>query len=407
MKLFEIIKIACETCGHENNYREYKVINPENNPELKKAIMDDSIFRYTCSKCHNETYYHHPLFYYDPIKKYALVYTDNEDQFLDEMSALRQGRLFKDYKIRMCNTWMSFKETIMAFDHDLDDRLLIIYKYILLKDFRTRYPDAGKTIAFYDHRDEEMMVVVSENVEPKFFVFPERWYKAKMHDRLIQRLLRNDMSYLIDESFNRKVKNLTLYVNVATVETKTEVLECLISPFDHAYVHDHVYVNHTEGIITSINKIDVRDIDHRTYIIEKVLPTTDIRIDHDRRILESLFEEIEESITRNTLMEILSLICDVKVYMPLLVRDDTIELILINTSDRRSLVPIYTDIEGLKDMYPDTYIIEEDFYHLLDHDLITSDGFIFNPHLNSMFIADERFLTLLRQYLNTRKSRLN
>ncbi|WP_288153692.1 CpXC domain-containing protein [uncultured Sharpea sp.] len=153
MSHYEVIPMQCPKCGNMNHFKNYNSINITVTPELKKAIMNDDIFKFECQDCHHVEYLRHQLFYHDTKNKIMLQYAKDPEEIEQTLAALKaEGLDLSSYKIRWTNNWYVFKEKIQIFDHHRDDRILAIYKENMLKKFYEEYPEAGHAVVFY-HAD--------------------------------------------------------------------------------------------------------------------------------------------------------------------------------------------------------------------------------------------------------------
>ena len=68
----EIVKdIVCPQCGESQKYRLFSSINSRENPELKQAILEETLFDWRCRRCN-----------YFAAMAYPFVYIDNEAGFV-------------------------------------------------------------------------------------------------------------------------------------------------------------------------------------------------------------------------------------------------------------------------------------------------------------------------------------
>lgn len=416
MSHFETYDIACEECGSENEYKEYKSVNATLDPELREAIMDDSIFRYECHSCHHVTYYHHPLLYHDMEHRFMIQYSNDLKEFKESLHLMRIEGMITDYTIRWTNNWYVFKEKIEMLEHQRDDRIISIYKDILLEDFKKAYPEAGDAVVFYDFTDEETMVVISEEMDPKLYAFPAEWYENKKQDPLIQKILHYDTTINVDEDYSKRLFDLRILVDLAEVETETAVKLYALTAFDEAQIGDHVLVahpgaidGHIEGIIRQLYKKDARDVPAGTPFIEKVLPEESQEDIINGLHLESLLGDIQDNIEETQLIELMDLLLDVKVSFPLIkdLSSGELENVVIEAQGGELFIPLFTNKDEAKEQYDDSYLIVEDrFRRIIDQEHDEIEGFLINPY-SDYFVADHNFLELLVQYEQSKRLQVN
>ena len=69
----EIVKdIICPQCGEPQKYRLYASINAKENPELKRRILDETLFDWRCNRCNYFAAMAHSFLYTDPEAGYVV-----------------------------------------------------------------------------------------------------------------------------------------------------------------------------------------------------------------------------------------------------------------------------------------------------------------------------------------------
>jgi len=122
----------------------YPQIDAGESPELKKAILDEKLFDFTCSSCGLNADYAYPVLYHDREKSYMIYYTQNVD-------AVNQSRLpiyLKQVKKRVVTSPKELKEKILIFDNGFDDVAIEMVKSAMQKILVKKYNDANTKIYF-------------------------------------------------------------------------------------------------------------------------------------------------------------------------------------------------------------------------------------------------------------------
>jgi|GEM_PF-1259413 len=411
MSHYDVCKVVCEQCAYASDFRSYTSVNLSDAPHLKAAVLSDDIFKFECPHCHHVTYIHHPLFYHDSSRNLMMQYGAEAEPFEENMRTLRmEGLLLNEMTIRFTNNWSSFKEKIRIFDHHRDDRLIEIYKSFLIQNFRRTYPDAGQIVALYDAAPEEVIVVISENEQPKVYAFPNDWYDANMADAMIRKILAHDTSLVVDQSFAEKVSTMMLGVSVAHVQLAYGIRRYLFHSLDQARVGDHVLVyvpgeGETEGVIRRLDTADVRDVEINTPLILRVLRKRDSQDDSITEDLEKLCHTMNDVPDDSVMPELLNVLCDVKVFLPLVRDKDTGELTrqMVFQEDSPPVLPLFTREMAAKTFSPLGLVFEDSFVDIARLYEGESVLFSINPHLHDIVLLPERIKDLVLDYEKQRR----
>lgn len=398
------LTLPCESCGQLNAFPHPYIVNVAKEPALKQAIMNDDIFKYECAFCHHVTYYYHSLIYFDPQHKLFICYCENQEEFSHLMALQFLGDHLRDYIIRYCDNYFAFKEKIQIFDHQRDDRLIAIYKDMLLNEFKKTYPDCGRALAYYDSSSQESIVVISDHYGVKCYSFSESWYQSHAANAMLTHVLHYDTSPLIDEHYVKQLYGLNIPIILVRVMVMGQMIDYVVNANDHVHVGDHVEViYHGEkaiGTISTIHTKEVRDVPHGTKFIQKVIPfvppyeraaqvavehaLTDIHGDHQTMQVGAFFQLLENCI----------------VYLPLKDKDgllmpETME----DRDDALSFIPIFTNHDEIISFYDEHYTIAKmPFFDLMHQQLLPVDGYLLNPFSTELFPIDTHLLSLLDAY---------
>lgn len=119
-------KITCLNCGHEIVKVVDTFINPNVEKEVKHKILNDEFFYETCPKCHTQVKSLYPCIYKD--SQHNLLLFMKQPILIDE--PLYHHRLVKKAD--------DFKEMIMIYDAELEDRAVCVLKHRLAKKLNTK-----------------------------------------------------------------------------------------------------------------------------------------------------------------------------------------------------------------------------------------------------------------------------
>lgn len=134
------VELRCSRCGHAHEVEVYGGINTAEDPELKAAVRDGSLFLWECPHCGTRNLAVEPLLYHDPEQKLMLwllpegvmgpeqeaaVSAALERQIADPESGCVEG-----YTLRRVTDVGSLIEKIHIFEAGLDDVVMEMAKWI-------------------------------------------------------------------------------------------------------------------------------------------------------------------------------------------------------------------------------------------------------------------------------------
>ncbi len=137
-------KIICPNCKHHFKFPSYSIIDAVKDPELTQKVANLSLFRFKCPECGYEGELIYPFVFNDDEDKILLLFvprTYNEadmegfDALASDCIAYKKGYLF-----RYVNDRNSFAEKLNIFYHDLDDRVIEVYKLVNREHWNKIHP---------------------------------------------------------------------------------------------------------------------------------------------------------------------------------------------------------------------------------------------------------------------------
>lgn len=142
--------LACPQCGESGNMTLYTGINCVDNPDLKKKILEESLFDYRCPRCGYGAQMSYPLVYHDPdrgymIALYRLGSKRNKVESNDKIAELTKRRV---------KSLRELKEKIKIFDAGLDDIAVELVKNALSSIIVKTY-GAGRVRCFFSRKCED------------------------------------------------------------------------------------------------------------------------------------------------------------------------------------------------------------------------------------------------------------
>ena len=149
--------ITCPACGKESDFRIWDSINTGLDPEMKKAVLDFSAFKFTCPHCGAETNVDYGFLYHQMEDKVMIHYASTDENAAEmyetytgkKFPEMFEGFLSEKYRIRIVRSLDQLREKIRIFDTGLDDRIIEIYKVILLVRIMDQRPDLNMKSKMY------------------------------------------------------------------------------------------------------------------------------------------------------------------------------------------------------------------------------------------------------------------
>lgn len=172
--------IVCPMCGKRFPVAVHDFISAEENPDLRAAVLDGSLFTTVCPHCGHVVDLYYPCMYRDERHRYFVYMTDEEE-----------GRHIFDalplslVKHRIVHDANQLREKIVLLDAGMDDRAVEVMKLIRLDALRKRNPNVPMKALYYD--GEGGFVVYGEDEKFGTIRFDQKLYRA-VEDQIICRL---------------------------------------------------------------------------------------------------------------------------------------------------------------------------------------------------------------------------
>lgn len=157
--------IACPKCRQQSNTEILISGNTVNEPDIRKKVMDESIFRWKCVKCGFTTRCQHPFLYNDIENKFMIYYIPGvERQKVVDQKLEQSYSELGDIKKRVVPDINALKEKIVIFEQGLDDKALELTK-LAVSEIVSRDTGHNVSSGYFTGIDEE-----NETVSFQFFV---------------------------------------------------------------------------------------------------------------------------------------------------------------------------------------------------------------------------------------------
>lgn len=174
MSIQKTIKVTCPGCHAESDFPMWQSINTAVDPGMKEAVRNKQAFRFCCPHCSEENIVDYSFLYHQPEEKWLIQYDKDDEsanEFLsmvtEEDSSLRQF-IEDGYVIRLVRSQNELIEKLFILDEGLDDRLVEIYKVLVLLRYQEEHKgeDIDRPVLyFYRSADKQPEIQVLINNE--------------------------------------------------------------------------------------------------------------------------------------------------------------------------------------------------------------------------------------------------
>ncbi len=125
-------EIMCRSCELMSKTIIYQNINAGKHREIRRRLMDSSLFLWECPHCGHHSYLSYPLLYSDLDLHFMIYLIPNGNyEHLSDLKLHSQYPQLENIKKRIVNTTEDLKEKILIFDSELDDMYMEVTKLIL------------------------------------------------------------------------------------------------------------------------------------------------------------------------------------------------------------------------------------------------------------------------------------
>lgn len=168
--------ITCPNCGKDSEFTIWQSINTQLDPEMKIAVRDKSIFRFTCPHCGHTALVDYGFLYHQMEDRIMIHYVQSEEdvkQIYDLYTGNCNNPLFKSFPIlqahylnRIVRSMNQLLEKLAIFDAGLDDRIIEICKVFITAEYLKQHPDsAGAEMLMYTGEKGEHIIEILENAQ--------------------------------------------------------------------------------------------------------------------------------------------------------------------------------------------------------------------------------------------------
>ena len=163
--------IICPQCGESQKYRLFASINAKENPELKRRVLDETLFDWRCTRCNYFAAMAYSFLYTDPDAGYIICVTP-----AGEGSVTEPTQEIQDFTKRSVHKLAELKEKILIFDAGFDDVAVELVKNALCTIIRKTY-QVDRVHGYFSRVN---------NGEMEFAIFLPRKYEPVYHSTKLE-----------------------------------------------------------------------------------------------------------------------------------------------------------------------------------------------------------------------------
>lgn len=211
MSQSRIVNLKCSGCGAENEFTVYDSVNVSLEPELKKKVLDGSLFKMHCRQCEASIVVKYDILYHDMSEfRPLLIQCVQEKKGWEKVNSanaeirkmMRELNRTEQFPHRVVIGYNALRETIRIFDSGYDDRIMFVVKKFfatLLK--RDGVSCMGIQFCSRDENRAPVFSVLDKNNQENFYSMPFETYDT-IAEKLHRILPEEDGEFiLVDDSF--------------------------------------------------------------------------------------------------------------------------------------------------------------------------------------------------------------
>ncbi|MDY0167042.1 MAG: CpXC domain-containing protein [Thermoguttaceae bacterium] len=135
MSRSEETTVECPKCTSEQSFTHWQSVNVTLDPDLKEKILDRTLVTFTCENCGYVAEVYHPLLYHDMEQRLMVFLGDEapDASTSEDVSGSLASSSEAEYTFRLVSSSNELIEKILIRDAGLDDRVVEVFKLLLLE----------------------------------------------------------------------------------------------------------------------------------------------------------------------------------------------------------------------------------------------------------------------------------
>lgn len=138
MAMTAIRPVKCSACGHQQSILDVRFVNAQKRPDLKKKILQGTLFPMRCKQCGAELEQAQHCVYIDPIRPLFLELCAEGDSL--RLPELQESLRGIHAVFRLVRSAEEMQEKIRIFDSGLDDRVVEIIRMLMIAQLEDQTP---------------------------------------------------------------------------------------------------------------------------------------------------------------------------------------------------------------------------------------------------------------------------
>ena len=183
--------LNCPNCDTEIGFKPIEFVDVSTDPDYKEKIMNGQFFMVKCGECGAEIMVEYPIMYMDPDKKLNIYMApDHDGDLLDQLNSLDvpEADIDEDAVYRLVNGPTELLEKILLADGNRDDRIMELYKALIVESIREDFPQVQpQDLLYYVDGNEEYFIVwdyENEDGEQLTIEVDEELYQQLVEDHM-------------------------------------------------------------------------------------------------------------------------------------------------------------------------------------------------------------------------------
>ena len=183
--------LNCPNCDTEIGFKPIEFVDVSTDPDYKEKIMNGQFFMVKCPECGAEIMVEYPIMYMDPEKKLNIYMApDHDGELLNQLNSLDVPECDVDEEAiyRLVNGPTELLEKILLADGNRDDRIMELYKALVVESIREDFPQVQtQDMLYYVDGSEEYFIVwdfENEDGEQLTIEVDEELYQQLKEDHL-------------------------------------------------------------------------------------------------------------------------------------------------------------------------------------------------------------------------------
>ena len=126
--------VTCPRCSQQSDVKLICSANQTSVPNIKRAVLNDSFFKWKCPKCNFEKQLLHPLLYNDIANRFMVYYIpQTKKRFLADEKIEKEYADLSDITKRLVSNVSELKEKIAVLDSRHDDMAMELAKHAVAR----------------------------------------------------------------------------------------------------------------------------------------------------------------------------------------------------------------------------------------------------------------------------------